>query len=100
MRSSCASASSLPRRAPSLRGRNPSKQNLSVGSPETASAVRTADGPGIAVTLSPRSMQAVTTLNPGSLTDGMPASVTSATVMPSATAATSSPVRDSSLPSK
>ena len=31
---------------PALRGRNPSKQNRSTGSPETASAVSTADGPG------------------------------------------------------
>ena len=40
-------------RSPGLRGGNPSKQNLSVGSPETASAVVTADGPGIAVTRDP-----------------------------------------------
>ena len=33
-------------RSPALRGRKPSKQNRSTGSPETASAVSTADGPG------------------------------------------------------
>ena len=32
-------------RSPALRGRNPSKQNRSTGSPETASAVSTAEGP-------------------------------------------------------
>ena len=41
-----------PRRAarPALRGRKPSKQNRSTGSPDSASAVSTADGPGTAVT--------------------------------------------------
>ena len=34
------------RRSPALRGRNPSKQNRSTGSPDTASAASTADGPG------------------------------------------------------
>ena len=34
------------RRSPALRGRKPSKQNRSTGSPDTASAVVTADGPG------------------------------------------------------
>ena len=33
-------------RSPALRGRNPSKQNRSTGSPDSASATRTADGPG------------------------------------------------------
>ncbi|GAA2935520.1 hypothetical protein GCM10020221_34130 [Streptomyces thioluteus] len=37
-----------------LRGRKPSKQNRSTGSPDTASAVSTADGPGTAVTFTPR----------------------------------------------
>ena len=40
-------------RSPALRGRKPSKQNRSTGSPETASAVSTADGPGTAVTVTP-----------------------------------------------
>lgn len=100
VRSSVARAPSRRRRSPPLRGRNPSKQNLSTGSPDTASAVSTADGPGTAVTRSPSSMQAVTTRYPGSDTDGMPASVTSTTMAPAATASTSSRVRVASLPSK
>ena len=47
-------------RSPDLRGGNPSKQNLSVGSPETASAVVTADGPGTAVTMIPAAAAAAT----------------------------------------
>ena len=47
-------------RWPGPRGGNPSKQNLSVGSPETASAVVTADGPGSAVTRRPAAAAAVT----------------------------------------
>ena len=50
VRRSAASAASSRRRSPALRGRKPSKQNRSTGSPDTASAVVTADGPGSAVT--------------------------------------------------
>src|SRR5689334_24195645 len=39
--------------SPGLRGGNPSKQNRSVGRPESARAVSTALGPGAAVTGSP-----------------------------------------------
>ena len=48
------------RRGPSRRGGNPSKQNRSQGSPETASAVSTADGPGTEVTVTPFSTAAAT----------------------------------------
>lgn len=47
-------------RSPSLRGGKPSKQNRSVGSPDTASAVVTADGPGTAVTRMPSAAAAAT----------------------------------------
>ncbi len=49
-RSSRRPASRRPR-SPALRGRKPSKQNRSTGSPETASAASTADGPGTVVTV-------------------------------------------------
>ena len=60
VRSSAARAASRRDRSPALRGRNPSKQNRSTGSPETASAVSTADGPGTAVTGTPASTAAAT----------------------------------------
>ena len=50
------------RRSPPLRGRKPSKQNRSTGSPETASAVVTADGPGTEVTGTPASIAARTSV--------------------------------------
>ena len=53
VRRSSASASSARRRSPGRRGRKPSKQNRSDGSPDSASAVVTADGPGTAVTGTP-----------------------------------------------
>jgi hypothetical protein len=43
-----------------LRGGKPSKQNRSVGSPDTASAVVTAEGPGTAVTTIPSAAAAAT----------------------------------------
>ena len=45
VRRSACSADSRARRSPALRGRKPSKQKRSLGSPLTASAVVTADGP-------------------------------------------------------
>ena len=60
MRVSAASSANLRARSPGLRGGNPSKLNLSVGRPETASAVTTADGPGTAVTLIPAAAAAAT----------------------------------------
>jgi hypothetical protein len=97
VRGSSASASNARRRSPGLRGRNPSKQNRSVASPDSASAVSTADGPGTAVTGTPASTAARTTRRPGSDTLGMPASVTTRTVEPSPTAATRSADRACSL---
>ena len=60
MRASAASSVNRRARSPALRGGNPSKQNRSVGSPETASAVVTADGPGMAVTRMPAAAAAAT----------------------------------------
>ena len=68
---------------------NPSKQNRSQGSPDTASAVVTAEGPGSDVTAYPASRAARAARYPGSLTEGIPASVTSATVPPPASTASS-----------
>ncbi|AZG45172.1 hypothetical protein D7316_01766 [Gordonia insulae] len=56
----------------------------------------TADGPGRHVTGNPASAQAATSLNPGSLTDGIPASVMSSTVEPAPIASTSFGVRAAS----
>ena len=60
VRGSAASVVSQDSRADCLRGANPSKQNLSDGRPDTASAVVTADGPGRQLTGSPASTQAAT----------------------------------------
>ena len=57
---SVAFSSNLRVRSPSLRGGKPSKQNRSVGSPDTASAVVTAEGPGTAVTTIPSAAAAAT----------------------------------------
>ena len=53
VRGSAASAARALRRRPPLRGGNPSKVNRSLGRPDTASAVVTADGPGRQVTGTP-----------------------------------------------
>ncbi len=60
VRRSSASSANLLARSPALRGGNPSKQNRSLGSPDTASAAVTADGPGSTVTVTPASIAAVT----------------------------------------
>ena len=60
VRRSPASADNARARSPPLRGRKPSKQNRSTGSPETASAMSTALGPGTQVTGTPDSMAALT----------------------------------------
>src|SRR5204862_242041 len=57
-----ASAASRARRAALLGGRKPSKKKRSVGNPETTSAVRIAEGPGIGVTGTPSWMAACTSL--------------------------------------
>ena len=53
VRRSSLSSANRRARSPALRGGNPSKQNRSLGSPETASAAVTADGPGSTVTRDP-----------------------------------------------
>ena len=69
------------------------------GSPDTASAARTAEGPGTTVTVTPASTAAATNRKPGSDTDGIPASVTSTTRSPDFKAVSSSSVRATSLAS-
>ena len=99
VRVSAARSANRRSRSPALRGGNPSKQNLSVGSPETASAVVTADGPGTAVTLIPAAAAAATSRNPGSLMPGIPASVTTSTFLPASSSASSSAARRASITS-
>jgi hypothetical protein len=99
VRGSPASSANRFWRSPSLRGGNPSKQNRSVGSPETASAVVTADGPGTAVTRTPAATAAATTRKPGSLMPGMPASVTTRTFLPAVSSVTSCSARRDSITS-
>ena len=72
VRGSPARAANARDRSPARRGRKPSKQNRSTGSPDTASAVVTADGPGSAVTAMPSAIAATTSRYPGSDTEGMP----------------------------
>jgi hypothetical protein len=60
VRGSAASSRSRDRRPEPLRGRKPSKQNRSLGSPDSARAVVTALGPGAAVTGKPASSAART----------------------------------------
>ena len=90
VRRSATSACSRVRRSPALRGRKPSKQKRSLGRPLTASAVVTADGPGTQVTGRSCAAAAATSRYPGSLTVGIPASVTSSTRRPARTASSSS----------
>ncbi len=73
------------RRSPGRRGANPSKQNRSAGSPDSTSAVVTAEGPGRQVTGSPSAAAAATMRYPGSDTAGIPASLTTSTVRPART---------------
>jgi hypothetical protein len=61
VRASVASSVNRACRSPGLRGGKPSKQNRSLGSPETASAVVSADGPGMAVTRIPAATAAAVT---------------------------------------
>ena len=70
-------------RALDFEGRNPSKQNLSVGKPLITRAVVAAQGPGIQTTLYPFLLAADTSSSPGSLMTGSPASDIRAMVLPS-----------------
>jgi hypothetical protein len=99
VRGSAAESAKRRFRSPGRLGGNPSKQNLSVGSPETASAVVTADGPGRAVTLMPAAAAAATSRYPGSLMPGVPASVTSRTSLPALRSSSSPAVRRASTAS-
>ena len=98
-RGSASSVASHRRRSPSRRGAKPSKQNRSTGSPDSTSAVVTADGPGRQVTGSPSATAAATSRYPGSETAGMPASVTTSTVRPSRTSPSSRGIRATSTAS-
>jgi hypothetical protein len=99
VRRSAASSANRRARSPGRRGGNPSKQNRSLGSPDTASAAVTADGPGSTVTPMPSATAAAVSRYPGSLTPGMPASVTSSTSRPARRSASSPGARWSSTPS-
>ena len=99
VRSSAASDASRRARSPALRGRNPSKQNRSLASPEMASAVVTAEGPASAVTRTPASTASRVSRYPGSDTPGMPASVITSTVCPPSSTSSSSRARAASLAS-
>ena len=56
--------------------------NSEAGSPDAMRAVRTAEGPGMGITMCSASMAAFTRSPPGSLIRGMPASLTSAIAAP------------------
>ena len=70
------------------RGKKPSKTNRPAGKPLSVTAMIAAEGPGVALTTPPASTTARTMRSPGSLMPGLPASVMSATIFPSATKAT------------
>ena len=55
-------------------GRKPKNENVPPGSPDSTTAVSTADAPGITVYGSPCSMHADTRTAPGSEMPGIPAS--------------------------
>ena len=97
VRRSPASGSRALARRPPRRGGKPSKVKRSGAIPEAASAVSTADGPGITVTGRPSSAAARTASKPGSETTGIPASVTTRTRCPARTASSSVAVRSASL---
>ena len=85
------------RRSDPLRGRNPSTQKRSAGRPLTTSTPRTEDGPGTVLTVAPASARRAANQAPGSEIPGVPASLTTATVAPPATAAATRSSRDASL---
>ena len=69
----------------------------SAGKPDATSAVIAAEGPGKTSTSRPAAIAPCTSTKPGSLTSGMPASLTSATVSPARMRSTSSAARWRSL---
>ena len=94
---SLASELSSRARSPLLRGRNPSKLKRSLARPDSASAVSTAEGPGATVTGTSASIAALTRRNPGSETEGIPASEIISTLEPPRAACSSCPERSRSL---
>ncbi len=97
VRTSPASSATRARRSPSRAGRNPSKENLSVGRPAMLSAAVIAEGPGTATTLMPSCVTRRTSSNPGSESSGVPASLTSAMRVPARNFSSSSSIRSRSL---
>ena len=83
--------------AADLAGKNPSKQNRSVGNAAIDSAATAAQGPGIAMISMPAAAHSRTRSKPGSLMPGVPASLTNATVTPRCIRETNSGDRLSSL---
>jgi hypothetical protein len=72
-----------------LRGRKPTNRHVAASIPDATSAARAALGPGSTSTSSPAAMHACTRTSPGSLTSGIPASLTSATTAPARIRSTS-----------
>ena len=97
VRSSAMSAAMRRRRSGPFRGRNPSTQKRSAGSPLTTSAPSTDDGPGTVLTVSPPAASRDASQAPGSEMPGVPASLTTATVAPPATAPATRSRRSASL---
>jgi len=65
-------------RGPALRGGNPRNVKLCTAKPESTNAVINAVGPGMAVISISATSDSRTKVNPGSLTEGVPASETRA----------------------
>ncbi len=80
--SSAATAASRSARWRPERGTKPSKLKRSVDKPDTTSAASAAEGPGTVSTWIPSARAARTNREPGSLTNGVPASVTKAMAAP------------------
>src|SRR5437667_3344197 len=97
VRGSRRNSSMRARRRAARRGRNPSKANRSVGSPETSRAQSALEAPGIGTTGTPASTAARTSVKAGSEIPGEPASETMATEAPSLSFPTRSGVRRSLL---
>ena len=74
------------RRSAPLRGKKPSNAMRAVGKPLIAAAMTNATGPGVECTVCPAAIAACTSLSPGSLMAGVPASVMTDTVAPEANA--------------
>src|SRR3989442_1051487 len=80
--------SSALRLGPGFAGRKPTNRNGPSEMPDAERAVTAAFGPGIGTTLNPAARAFLTTVAPGSEIAGVPASVTSATVLPRASCPT------------